>query len=79
MGDSGAKPDPPEPNETILLMEVYHMADIFDLFGSCPFVGHGNTAVSEEGLYAELQRFHRSTEADLDDLEWKEGWNAEDA
>jgi hypothetical protein len=55
------------------------MADIYDLFVACPFVGHGYHPVSDEGLYAELQRFHRSTDAELDDLEWKEGWYAEDA
>lgn len=55
------------------------MADIYDLFEACPFVGHGYHPVSEEGLYAELQRFHRSTDAELDDLEWKEDWDEKDA
>ena len=51
------------------------MADILERFLSCPFVGHGSTAVTDEGLYAELQRFYRSTESELEDLEWKEGWD----
>ena len=55
------------------------MTDYLELFLSCPFVGHGSTAVSDEGLYAELQRFHRSTELELDDLEWKEDWNEKDS
>jgi hypothetical protein len=59
-------------------MEGYHMADILEQFLSCPFVGHGSTAVSDEGLYAELQRFHRSTDMDLEDLEWKDDWNEKD-
>lgn len=76
MGDIIPDSYPPEPNETILLMEVYHMEDMFD---RCQFIGHGCLAVTDEGLYAELQRFHRSTEAELDDLEWRDNWNAEDA
>jgi hypothetical protein len=34
---------------------------------------------TDEGLYAELQRFHRSGEGELDDLPWKEDfWNEEE-
>jgi hypothetical protein len=53
----------PQPNQIILLKEVYHM--IYE-------------PVTDEGLYAELMRFHREGEGDLDDLEWKEGWNLEE-
>jgi hypothetical protein len=66
MGDSGGLPYPPKPNETILLMEVYHM----------PTGIH--YPVSDEGIYAELMRFHREGEGDLDDMDWKEGWNLEE-
>lgn len=35
--------------------------------------------VSDEGFYAELMRFHRSTNNELDDLPWKEDfWHEED-
>ena len=55
------------------------MADIFGIFDACPFVGHGYTPVTDEGLYAELQRFHRSTDAELDDFDLEGDWNEEDA
>ncbi len=55
------------------------MTEYLEQFLACPFVGHGSTALSDEGLYAELQRFHRSTELELEDLEWKEDWDAKDS
>ena len=55
------------------------MTEYLEQFLMCPFVGHGCKSVTDEGLYAELQRFHRSTEMELDDLEWKENWNEKDS
>ena len=34
--------------------------------------------VTDEGVYAELMRFHREGEGELDDLPWKEDWSEED-
>jgi hypothetical protein len=34
---------------------------------------------TDEGLYAELMRFHHSGEGELEDLPWKEEWHEEDA
>jgi hypothetical protein len=67
VGDSGVEPYPPKPNEILLLMEVYHMY----LVGTY-------IPESDEGLYAELIRFHRSGEGELDDLPWKEVWEIEE-
>ena len=36
-------------------------------------------AITDEGLYAELMRFHQSGEGEQDDLPWKESWDEEDA
>jgi hypothetical protein len=47
-------------------MEVYHMpTGIYK-------------PISDEGIYAELMRFHQSGETELDDIDWKEGWNLEE-
>ena len=34
--------------------------------------------ITDEGLYAELMRFHHSGEGELDDLHWKEDWYDEE-
>ena len=34
--------------------------------------------VTDEGIYAELMRFHHSGDTELDDIDWKEGWNIEE-
>ena len=34
--------------------------------------------ITDEGLYAELMRFHHATEGELDDLPWKEDWEIEE-
>jgi hypothetical protein len=51
-------------------MEVYHMSNIVLVGTYIP--------ESDEGLYAELIRFHRSGEGELDDLPWKEVWEIEE-
>jgi hypothetical protein len=57
---------PPESYTVYLLMEVYHMpTGIYK-------------PITDEGIYAELMRFHHETEVDMDDLDWKEGWNLEE-
>jgi hypothetical protein len=44
----------------------------------CPYTGHRYEPITEAGIYAELQRFHRSTTEEIDDLPWKDGWYDEE-
>lgn len=41
-------------------------------------VYHMYEPVTDEGIYAELMRFHREGEGELDDQPWKNNWNEED-